>query len=52
MSFWENASGATKGVIVIGTVLILAFGGMYFTNTGIYSPPVDEASGSRGFGGN
>jgi hypothetical protein len=42
MSFWENASGATKAVIVVGGLLIVAFGGMYATGTGLYADAIDD----------
>lgn len=50
MSFWENASSATKGIIVVGVVLIVALGGMFVTKTGIYSDSVEGATQERGLG--
>jgi hypothetical protein len=49
MSFWENASGATKGVIIVGALLIVVFGGMMATGTGLYAPPA-ETTQERGIG--
>jgi hypothetical protein len=48
MSFWENASSATKGIIVVGAILIAALGGMFVTKTGIYSEAVEGTTQQRG----
>lgn len=52
MSFWENASGATKGIIVVGGVLIVVLLGMMGAGVGPFDDSVggEAATQERGLG--
>ncbi len=48
MGFWEDATPATKGTIVVGALLIVYFAVAYFVGLWPYNSVVGEMTQQRG----
>ncbi len=48
MGFWEDASPATKGTIVVGGLLIVYFAVAFFAGLWPYNAPIGEVEQQRG----